>query len=64
MIQQQLLFMWMVGSCFYKCVNPFVPSASFLYSLETSEMLTSQPYGFLMFSGGRERVHWEQMGLR
>ena len=21
-----------------------------------------KPYGFLMFSGGRERVHWEQMG--
>ena len=20
------------------------------------------PYGFLMFSGGRERVHWERMG--
>ena len=22
-----------------------------------------KPYGFLMFSGGRERVHWERMGL-
>ena len=21
-----------------------------------------KPYGFLMFSGGRESVHWEQMG--
>ena len=21
-----------------------------------------EPYGFLMFSEGRERVHWEQMG--
>ena len=20
------------------------------------------PYGFLMFSGGRERVHWKRMG--
>ena len=30
--------------------NPFVPNAPFLY-----------PYGFLMFSEGRERVHWEQM---
>ena len=20
-----------------------------------------KPYGFLMFSGGREKVHWEQM---
>ena len=40
-----------------KCVNPFVPNASeniFFYSLKS--------YGFLMFSGDRERVHWEQMG--
>ena len=21
-----------------------------------------KPYGFRMFSAGRERVHWEQMG--
>ena len=28
-------------------VNLFVPNA---------------PYGFLMFSGSRERVHWERMG--
>ena len=21
-----------------------------------------KPYGFLMFSGGRERMHWEEMG--
>ena len=21
-----------------------------------------KPFGFLMFSGGREGVHWEQMG--
>ena len=36
-------------------INPFVPSAPFLYPLKTSE-------SFLMFSGGRERVHWEQLG--
>ena len=30
-----------------KSFNSFVPNASFLYHL---------------FSGGRERVHWEQMG--
>ena len=30
-------------------INPFFPNAPF-------------PYGFLMFSGGRERVHWERMG--
>ena len=28
-------------------INPFVPNVA---------------YGFLMFSKGRERVHWEQMG--
>ena len=32
--------------------NPFVPSAPFLYPLKTSENRL----------GGRERVHWEQMG--
>ena len=34
-------------------VNTFVPNAPFIYPLKTS--------GSLMFSGGRERVHWEQM---
>ena len=38
--------------------NTFVPSARFLYPLKASENLKS----FLMFSRGRERVHWEQMG--
>ena len=32
--------------------NRFVPSAPFLHRLKT----------FTMFSGGRERVYWEQMG--
>ena len=35
-------------------INPFVPDATFPYPLKVE--------GFLMFSGGRERVHWEQMG--
>ena len=35
-------------------VNPFAPH--FLHPLKTSEN------GFVMFIGGRERVHWEQMG--
>ena len=30
-------------------INPFVPNAPFLYPLK-------------MFSRGREKVHWEQMG--
>ena len=38
--------------------NPFVPNESFFYHLKTSK----KPYGFLMFSGGRESVHWQQMG--
>ena len=33
-------------------INTFVPNAPFLYPLKTSEM----------FSGGRERMDWEQMG--
>ena len=32
-------------------LKPFVPNASFLYPLETSEN------GFLTFSGGSEKVH-------
>ena len=35
-------------------VNPFFPNAHFLYPLKTSENL--------MFSGGRERVHWQRIG--
>ena len=38
-------------------VNPFVPNAPFLYPLKTEKKK-----GFRMVSGGRERVHWEQMG--
>ena len=34
------------------------PNASFLYPLKTSENLK----GFLMFSGVREKLHWEKMG--
>ena len=37
---------------------PFVPNAPFLYPPENIR----KPYGFLMFSVGREKVHWEQMG--
>ena len=39
-------------------LNPLTPNATLFYPLETSESLTI----FFMFSGGRERVHWEQMG--
>ena len=34
-------------------VNTFIPNEPFLYPLKTS--------GSLMFSEGRERVHWKQM---
>ena len=33
--------------------NPFVPNAHFLYPL-------NPPYGFLMFSGARGSVHWNE----
>ena len=36
-------------------INPFVPNAPLLYPLKTSENLS-------MFSGSRERVHWEEIG--
>ena len=38
---------------FVKRINSFVPNTPFLYPLKTC---------FLMFSGGRKRVHWERMG--
>ena len=41
-------------------LNPFVPSASFLYPLKTSENLRV----FWCFQGGRKRVHWERKGLK
>ena len=49
-------------------VNPFVPNAPKLYPLKTSENLSvypeniRKPYGFPMFSWGRESVQWELMG--
>ena len=32
-----------------------------IHSFSTPENV-GKPYGFLMFPGGRERVHWERMG--
>ena len=43
--------------CFF-LLNPFVPNAHLLYPMKTSENLND----FLMFSWGREKVHWEQIG--
>ena len=40
------------------CLNPFVPNALSLLPENIRKR------GFLMFSEGRERVHWEQMGLK
>ena len=39
-------------------LNPFVTNAPFLCPPENIR----KPYGFLTFSGGREMVHWKQMG--
>ena len=51
--------MLFVGAMFF-CpsviyTNPFVPNLPFAHSQKTSET----PYGFRMFSGCREIVHWE-----
>ena len=45
---------------FYKNFNPFVPNAPFLYPPHPPE--NRKPYGFRVFSGCIERMHWEQMG--
>ena len=48
-------------------INPFVFNAPFLYLLKTPENLQKTlriSEGFLMFVGGRERVHWKQMGYK
>ena len=37
-------------------INPFVTNPPFLYPLKTLENRK------VIFSGGRERVHWERMG--
>ena len=34
---------------------------SFPYTLSLPPQSIRKPFGFLMFSEGRERVHWEQM---
>ena len=38
--------------------NPFASNAPFFYPLKTSKNF----YGFLMFSGGKEKLHDKQMG--
>ena len=52
-------------------LNPFVHYAPFLYPPENIRKPqgflmfsggTERVQGFLIFSGGRERVHWERMG--
>ena len=49
-------FLCFIRECILKN-NPLVPNEPFLYPLKTSENLMV----FLMFSRGRERVHWERM---
>ena len=40
----------------------YVNSRIFLIQqLHRKSRQTDAPHGFLIFSGGRERVHWEQM---
>ena len=40
-------------------VNPFVPNAPLTFHISPENR---KPYGFLVISGDRGRVHWEQMG--
>ena len=53
-LRESLIFRHILRSA--QLFNLFVPNALFLYRLKTSENL------FLMFSEGRKRLHWEQMG--
>ena len=54
-----MVLLFLFSPCFSKSnISAFVPSANFLYPPENIR----KPYGFLMFSGGREKVHWKQMG--
>ena len=44
-----------------------MPKSTYLFRYNDCFQLTHlnspfKPYGLLMFSGGREKVHWEQMG--
>ena len=41
-------------------LNPFIPNATFLYYNPPENIRIS--YGFLMFTGGREMLHWGKMG--
>ena len=52
------------------CIFPFINDANWILCWPTCSQRTlsltfenvRKPHGFLMFSGGRERVHWEQVG--
>ena len=47
------------GMIFSRCVL----THSFpIYTFSLPPENIRKPYGFLMFSKGRERVHWERMG--
>ena len=46
--------LWLLKGYFYCTLRK--------YDYLNLELAKVQTYGFLMFSGGRERVHWERMG--
>ena len=55
LFSSNILIIFKVLSGFISAVlNPFVPNVPFLYPQKTSENRK--------VSGGRERVHWEEMG--
>ena len=45
--------------------NGWISTSVIIKDIKKSDqmgVILIKPYSFLMFSGGRERVHWEQMG--
>ena len=48
-------------SCIILRINWYIVTRIFLI-IRIFQYIRKLPYGFLMFSRGRERVHWERMG--
>ena len=72
MLSECIKYIELQGEFGTNWVNPFHANGHFLYLLKTSEnhflMFSGSIEKYhchgkvLMFSGGRERVHWERMG--
>ena len=51
------------GLIFYKFASQDIYPICSKFTLSLPPENIRKPYGFLMFAGATERVHWEQMGL-